>query len=53
MLLPLRDMAGRQTGEIEVSDAVFAAPINGEFDAPGAGSAAGKRTSGYAQDEDA
>jgi large subunit ribosomal protein L4 len=28
MLLPLRDMAGKQTGEIEVSDAVFGAPVN-------------------------
>lgn len=28
MLLPLKDMAGNQTGEIEVSDAVFGAPVN-------------------------
>jgi len=28
MNLPLKDMAGKQIGEIEVSDAVFAAPIN-------------------------
>jgi large subunit ribosomal protein L4 len=28
MLLPLKTMAGEQAGEIEVSDAVFAAPIN-------------------------
>lgn len=27
MLLPLKDMAGNQTGEIEVSDAVFNAPV--------------------------
>jgi len=28
MNLPLKDMAGKQVGEIEVSDAVFAAPVN-------------------------
>ena len=28
MNLPLKDMAGQQVGEIKVSDAVFAAPIN-------------------------
>ena len=27
MLLPLKDMAGKQLGDIEVSDAVFAAPV--------------------------
>ncbi len=27
MLLPLKDMAGNQTGELEVSDAVFDAPV--------------------------
>lgn len=27
MLLPLKDMAGKQTGELEVSDAVFDAPV--------------------------
>lgn len=27
MLLPLKDMAGKQTGEIEVSDAVFNGPV--------------------------
>ena len=28
MLLPIKDMAGKQLGELEVSDAVFAAPVN-------------------------
>lgn len=28
MLLPIKDMAGNQTGEIEVSDVVFGAPVN-------------------------
>lgn len=28
MLVPVRDMNGRQVGEVELSDAVFAAPIN-------------------------
>lgn len=28
MLLPLKDMAGKQLGEVEVSDSVFAAPVN-------------------------
>jgi large subunit ribosomal protein L4 len=28
MLLPSKDMAGNQTGEIEVSDIIFAAPVN-------------------------
>lgn len=28
MNLPLKDMAGKQVGEIELSDAVFAAPVN-------------------------
>ena len=28
MLLPIKDMAGKQMGELEVSDAVFAAPVN-------------------------
>lgn len=28
MLLPIKDMTGNQTGEIEVSDVVFAAPVN-------------------------
>lgn len=28
MLLPLKDMAGKQLGEVEVSDTVFAAPVN-------------------------
>ncbi len=28
MLLPLKDMAGKQLGEVEVSDAIFAAPVN-------------------------
>lgn len=28
MNLPLKDMAGKQIGEIEVSDAIFAAPVN-------------------------
>jgi large subunit ribosomal protein L4 len=28
MLLPVKDMAGKQTGEIEVSDVVFGAPVN-------------------------
>lgn len=28
MLLPVKDLTGKQVGEIEVSDAVFAAPVN-------------------------
>ena len=28
MLLPVKDMTGNQTGEMEVSDAVFGAPVN-------------------------
>lgn len=28
MYLPVKDMTGKQTGEIEVSDAVFGAPVN-------------------------
>ncbi len=28
MLLPLKDMAGNQTGEIQLNDAVFGAPVN-------------------------
>ena len=28
MFLPVKDMTGNQTGEMEVSDAVFAAPVN-------------------------
>lgn len=31
MLLPLRNMAGKQTGEMELSEAVFAAPIHREL----------------------
>ncbi len=31
MLLPLKDMAGKQTGEIEVSDAIFNGPIRPEL----------------------
>jgi hypothetical protein len=27
MLLPVKDMNGKQTGELEVSDAVFAADV--------------------------
>jgi large subunit ribosomal protein L4 len=28
MLVPVKDMTGKQVGELELSDAVFAAPIN-------------------------
>ena len=28
MRVPVKDMSGKQVGEVELSDAVFAAPIN-------------------------